>query len=197
MREDSKDVLSDKYVSSNMNVNMSEFHVFLFMYLCTGLSHFPRSDKAELIFSLDDVETYLKYTKVMKDFLAPYDIEKQRDQMKFEDCGGIRLHIFLRLLESQMHMDVLSAGSFYSLAYKKQNTYYELYHTLLLSFSLHFQLTCTRKSFTCTMTYVASYKNYTVHVFLFSQINRRITRTELISTVTLVSGRHASFRGLG
>lgn len=52
-----------------------------------GLSHFPRSDKAELIFALDDVETYLKYTKVMKDFLAPYDPENQRDQMKFEDCG--------------------------------------------------------------------------------------------------------------
>ncbi|XP_065110415.1 sodium/potassium-transporting ATPase subunit beta-1b [Paramisgurnus dabryanus] len=52
-----------------------------------GLAHYPRSDKAELIFSPDDVETYLKYTKSMREFLAAYDPEKQQDQMKFEDCG--------------------------------------------------------------------------------------------------------------
>ncbi|XP_041834506.1 sodium/potassium-transporting ATPase subunit beta-1b [Melanotaenia boesemani] len=52
-----------------------------------GLSHTPRSDKAEVGFSLNDVETYLPYTKALKEFLAKYDDDKQRDQMKFEDCG--------------------------------------------------------------------------------------------------------------
>ncbi|KAM9334051.1 sodium/potassium-transporting ATPase subunit beta-1b [Symphorus nematophorus] len=52
-----------------------------------GLTHTPRSDKAEVSFSLNDVETYLPYTKALKEFLAKYDEEHQRDQMKFEDCG--------------------------------------------------------------------------------------------------------------
>ncbi|XP_070786668.1 sodium/potassium-transporting ATPase subunit beta-1b [Enoplosus armatus] len=52
-----------------------------------GLTHTPRSDKSEVAFNLNDVETYLPYTKALKDFLAKYDEENQRDQMKFEDCG--------------------------------------------------------------------------------------------------------------
>ncbi|XP_017573222.1 sodium/potassium-transporting ATPase subunit beta-1b [Pygocentrus nattereri] len=52
-----------------------------------GLTHSPRSDKSELTFSVNDVETYLKYTKSMKEFVDAYNEEKQRDQMKFEDCG--------------------------------------------------------------------------------------------------------------
>lgn len=53
-----------------------------------GLSHTPRSEKSEMSFNLNDVETYLPYTKALKDFLAKYDDEFQKDQMKFEDCGG-------------------------------------------------------------------------------------------------------------
>lgn len=41
-----------------------------------------------MTFNLNDVETYLPYTKALKDFLAKYDDENQKDQMKFEDCGG-------------------------------------------------------------------------------------------------------------
>ncbi|XP_026157779.1 sodium/potassium-transporting ATPase subunit beta-1b [Mastacembelus armatus] len=54
-----------------------------------GLTHTPRSDKAEVSFSVNDVETYLPYIKAIKDFLAKYDDEHQRDQMKFEDCGDM------------------------------------------------------------------------------------------------------------
>ncbi|XP_012696157.1 sodium/potassium-transporting ATPase subunit beta-1b [Clupea harengus] len=53
-----------------------------------GLSHSPRSEKSELSFNLNDVETYLKYAKAMRDFLEPYHEEKQKDQLKYEDCGG-------------------------------------------------------------------------------------------------------------
>ncbi|XP_023999055.2 sodium/potassium-transporting ATPase subunit beta-233 [Salvelinus sp. IW2-2015] len=53
-----------------------------------GLSHTPRSDKSEIAFNLNDVETYLAYTKAMREFLVMYDDDKQRDQMKYEDCGG-------------------------------------------------------------------------------------------------------------
>lgn len=52
-----------------------------------GLSHFPRSDKAEMSFNMNDLESYLAYTKALKDFLANYDDEKQVDPTKFEDCG--------------------------------------------------------------------------------------------------------------
>lgn len=52
-----------------------------------GLTHTPRSDKAELSFSLNDLESYLPYTKALKEFLAKYDDEKQSDPTKFEDCG--------------------------------------------------------------------------------------------------------------
>ncbi|XP_019723681.1 sodium/potassium-transporting ATPase subunit beta-1b [Hippocampus comes] len=52
-----------------------------------GLTHTPRSDKSEMSFNPRDVETYLPYTKALRDFLAKYDDDKQLDQMKFEDCG--------------------------------------------------------------------------------------------------------------
>uniref|UniRef100_A0A1A8P3Y0 Sodium/potassium-transporting ATPase subunit beta n=1 Tax=Nothobranchius pienaari TaxID=704102 RepID=A0A1A8P3Y0_9TELE len=52
-----------------------------------GLSHTPRTEKAEVLFKSKDFETYLPYTKALKEFLSQYDEEKQRDQMKFEDCG--------------------------------------------------------------------------------------------------------------
>lgn len=53
-----------------------------------GLTHTPRSEKAEMSFSLTDMETYLPYTKALREFLALYNDDKQRDQMKYEDCGG-------------------------------------------------------------------------------------------------------------
>ncbi|XP_037321318.1 sodium/potassium-transporting ATPase subunit beta-1b [Pungitius pungitius] len=53
-----------------------------------GLSHTPRSDKSEVSFNLNDVETYLPYTKALKDFMAKYNEDLQKDQMKFEDCGN-------------------------------------------------------------------------------------------------------------
>ncbi|KAA8579855.1 sodium/potassium-transporting ATPase subunit beta-1b [Etheostoma spectabile] len=52
-----------------------------------GLTHTPRSDKAELSFNLNDMETYLPYVKALREFMAKYDEEVQRDQMKYEDCG--------------------------------------------------------------------------------------------------------------
>ncbi|XP_026219369.1 sodium/potassium-transporting ATPase subunit beta-1b isoform X2 [Anabas testudineus] len=52
-----------------------------------GLTHTPRSDKSEVTFSVNDVETYLPYAKALRDFLAKYDEDQQKDQMKFEDCG--------------------------------------------------------------------------------------------------------------
>ncbi|XP_075999931.1 sodium/potassium-transporting ATPase subunit beta-1b [Genypterus blacodes] len=52
-----------------------------------GLSHTPRPEKAEVSFNLNDVGTYLPYAKTMRDFLAKYDDENQRDQMRYEDCG--------------------------------------------------------------------------------------------------------------
>ncbi|XP_050967422.1 sodium/potassium-transporting ATPase subunit beta-1b [Labeo rohita] len=52
-----------------------------------GLTHYPHSDKAELIINPEDDDTYRSYTKAMKDFLERYDMEKQGDMMTFEDCG--------------------------------------------------------------------------------------------------------------
>lgn len=34
------------------------------------------------------METYLPYTKALKDFMAKYNEDIQKDQMKFEDCTG-------------------------------------------------------------------------------------------------------------
>lgn len=53
-----------------------------------GLTHTPRSEKAEMSFNPKEMETYLPYTRAMKAFLAKYEEETQKDQMKFEDCGG-------------------------------------------------------------------------------------------------------------
>ncbi|CAK6976530.1 sodium/potassium-transporting ATPase subunit beta-1b [Scomber scombrus] len=52
-----------------------------------GLSHTPRVEKGEVSFNLNDIETFLPYTRALKDFLTMYDDENQRDQMKYEDCG--------------------------------------------------------------------------------------------------------------
>uniref|UniRef100_A0A1A8SLA0 Sodium/potassium-transporting ATPase subunit beta n=1 Tax=Nothobranchius rachovii TaxID=451742 RepID=A0A1A8SLA0_9TELE len=52
-----------------------------------GLSHTPRTEKAEVSFKSKEFKTYLPYTEALKEFLSQYDEEKQRDQMKFEDCG--------------------------------------------------------------------------------------------------------------
>uniref|UniRef100_A0A3Q3K4M7 Sodium/potassium-transporting ATPase subunit beta n=1 Tax=Monopterus albus TaxID=43700 RepID=A0A3Q3K4M7_MONAL len=52
-----------------------------------GLTHTPQSDKTEFSFNLNDVASYLPYVKDMKEFLAKYDDEHQRDDMKFQDCG--------------------------------------------------------------------------------------------------------------
>ncbi|NP_001134069.1 sodium/potassium-transporting ATPase subunit beta-1a [Salmo salar] len=54
-----------------------------------GLSHTPRSEKFEISYNINDVETYLKYTKSIKDFLEMYDEERQTDQNKYEDCGEL------------------------------------------------------------------------------------------------------------
>ncbi|KAF4075018.1 hypothetical protein AMELA_G00229860 [Ameiurus melas] len=52
-----------------------------------GLTHTPQSDKAGIFFTVNDPATYLKSIKSMKKFLKAYDVESQRDQLKFEDCG--------------------------------------------------------------------------------------------------------------
>lgn len=53
-----------------------------------GLTHTPRSDKSEVTFNPKDPETYLPYTKALKDFLAKYNDNLQKESMYFEDCGG-------------------------------------------------------------------------------------------------------------
>ncbi|KAJ8256196.1 hypothetical protein COCON_G00200600 [Conger conger] len=52
-----------------------------------GLSHTPLSEKSEFVFNMHEIETYMKYTKGLKDFLEMYDDDAQLDQMKYEDCG--------------------------------------------------------------------------------------------------------------
>ncbi|XP_072540249.1 sodium/potassium-transporting ATPase subunit beta-1a [Salminus brasiliensis] len=52
-----------------------------------GLSHTPRSDKAEISFSMSDDESYRAYTKNMKELLDAYSDDKQTDELQFEDCG--------------------------------------------------------------------------------------------------------------
>ncbi|CAL8238449.1 unnamed protein product [Merluccius merluccius] len=52
-----------------------------------GLSHTPQSEKSEVSFNPKVIESYLPYTRALREFLAKYDDENQRDQMKFEDCG--------------------------------------------------------------------------------------------------------------
>ncbi|KAI4892012.1 hypothetical protein NFI96_034217 [Prochilodus magdalenae] len=52
-----------------------------------GLSHTPRSEKAEISFTINDGDTYGHYIKTMKELLEPYGEDKQSDDMKYEDCG--------------------------------------------------------------------------------------------------------------
>lgn len=54
-----------------------------------GLSHTPRSEKAEISFTASDDETYRLFTKAMRDLLEPYSEEKQTDDTQFEDCGDV------------------------------------------------------------------------------------------------------------
>ncbi|XP_053723643.1 sodium/potassium-transporting ATPase subunit beta-1a [Synchiropus splendidus] len=52
-----------------------------------GLSHTPRSEKAEISFKKSDPNTYDKYTKSMNKLLEPYNDIAQADDSKYEDCG--------------------------------------------------------------------------------------------------------------
>ncbi|XP_061572002.1 sodium/potassium-transporting ATPase subunit beta-1b [Cololabis saira] len=52
-----------------------------------GLSHTPRSEKSEVSFSTREVETFLPYVKSLREILAKYSDDMQKDQMMFEDCG--------------------------------------------------------------------------------------------------------------
>lgn len=63
----------------------------------TGLTHTPRSEKAEVTFNPNDVESYLPYTKALNDILAKYDEETQKDLMMYEDCGGRFFYLTFRL----------------------------------------------------------------------------------------------------
>ncbi|TWW57493.1 Sodium/potassium-transporting ATPase subunit beta-233 [Takifugu flavidus] len=53
-----------------------------------GLSHFPRSEKAEIYFSLSDAGSYQTYTQSIEKFLDLYQDDKQLDQLNYDDCGG-------------------------------------------------------------------------------------------------------------
>lgn len=35
-----------------------------------------------------ELESYLPYTKAMREFMSKYDEENQKDSMKFDDCGS-------------------------------------------------------------------------------------------------------------
>ncbi|KAM9327472.1 sodium/potassium-transporting ATPase subunit beta-1b [Pholidichthys leucotaenia] len=54
-----------------------------------GLTHTPLSEKAEMAFNPNNVETYLTHVKALRKFLEKYNDDKQLDQMKFEDCGDV------------------------------------------------------------------------------------------------------------
>lgn len=58
------------------------------MVFFPGLSHFPRSEKAEISFKLSDSKSYETYTNSIKAFLEPYNDSMQINQQKFENCGG-------------------------------------------------------------------------------------------------------------
>lgn len=63
---------------------LSDYYQNLF----PGLSHFPRSDKAEISFNMSDNKTYNTYTESITKFLVRYNDDMQIDQMKYESCGG-------------------------------------------------------------------------------------------------------------
>lgn len=73
----------------------------IWVFVPAGLTHTPRSDKSEVSFNPRDVESYLPYTKALRDFLAKYDDDKQLDQMKFEDCGGTPTHPLKKKKQTQ------------------------------------------------------------------------------------------------
>ncbi|XP_054915246.1 sodium/potassium-transporting ATPase subunit beta-1b [Poeciliopsis prolifica] len=54
-----------------------------------GLTHTPRSDKAEVFFSVRESETYLPYVKALREFMKQYDDSVQSNNMLFEDCGEL------------------------------------------------------------------------------------------------------------
>uniref|UniRef100_A0A4W5KM69 ATPase Na+/K+ transporting subunit beta 1 n=1 Tax=Hucho hucho TaxID=62062 RepID=A0A4W5KM69_9TELE len=91
-----------------------------------GLSHTPRSEKFEISYNINDVETYLKYTKSIKDFLEMYDDERQTDQIKYEDCGGK-----YRLVETSRHYQYLVPnGSIFPLYKSVKNKFLFYYDGL-------------------------------------------------------------------
>ncbi|KAF6724298.1 Sodium/potassium-transporting ATPase subunit beta-233 [Oryzias melastigma] len=52
-----------------------------------GLSHTPKVDKAEVSYSINSYETYMPFTKALREFVSQYDDANQGDQSKFDDCG--------------------------------------------------------------------------------------------------------------
>ncbi|XP_017281860.1 sodium/potassium-transporting ATPase subunit beta-1b [Kryptolebias marmoratus] len=52
-----------------------------------GLTHAPVLDKGEVTFHPNELESYLPFTKAMREFMSKYDDDNQKDSMKFEDCG--------------------------------------------------------------------------------------------------------------
>ncbi|XP_041127876.1 sodium/potassium-transporting ATPase subunit beta-1-like [Polyodon spathula] len=52
-----------------------------------GLSHTPRTLKTEIEFTPDDPKTYDEYVTAMDKFLLDYNQERQKDGLRFEDCG--------------------------------------------------------------------------------------------------------------
>lgn len=70
--------------------------LFLVVFCCVimiklffpGLSHFPRSEKAEISFSMSDNKTYITYIASISTFLQRYRDDVQINQMNYESCGG-------------------------------------------------------------------------------------------------------------
>ncbi|XP_038125065.1 sodium/potassium-transporting ATPase subunit beta-1b [Cyprinodon tularosa] len=52
-----------------------------------GLSHAPYADKTEVVFNVRELETYLPFTKSLREFVTRYDDSRQTDNMQYEDCG--------------------------------------------------------------------------------------------------------------
>ncbi len=82
-------------------VNTSCRGTFNLSALLTGLSHSPRPDKAEFVFSMKDNKTYSAYVDHIKDFLKAYDWKKQEGDT-FENCGGTSSKIILKLYKPKL-----------------------------------------------------------------------------------------------
>ncbi|XP_030647032.1 sodium/potassium-transporting ATPase subunit beta-1a isoform X1 [Chanos chanos] len=54
-----------------------------------GLTHTPRSEKAEISYKLSDSKSFESYVKSMNDLLEYYEDEPQKDSLVFEDCGDV------------------------------------------------------------------------------------------------------------